>query len=374
MASANIAEPDKSLTEQAVAWLEERLPPGWSVDVAARDHDLALPPEDRKLSLKGPGNSSAAIAVEERSSISPRGVLELLPQVRTARNMGAHLPLLVIAPWISARTQELLAEQGLSYIDISGNALLRIDNPPFYLQTEGSKRNPAPSERGRAKLRGAKAGRLIRLLADVRPPYGVGELAEATGLAPGYVSRLLDALYGEALIERSPRGPVESVDIAGLLRRWASSYDVFDSNDTRTFIARIGVDELLADLMGKSADEARLAITGSLAASRLAPVTSPAMLLAYCDFPAKVASRLDLLEAEEGANVVLMRPFDPVVWKRCSMEGGLRFVAPSQVAVDCLTGNGRMPAEGEALLEWMLAHEDEWRAGSLQEPQIPNRA
>ena len=30
-----------------------------------------------------------------------------------------------------------------------------------------------------------------------------------------------------------------------------------------------------------------------------------------------------------------------------------RYVAPSQAVVDCLTGTGRMPAEGEAVLEWM---------------------
>ena len=30
-----------------------------------------------------------------------------------------------------------------------------------------------------------------------------------------------------------------------------------------------------------------------------------------------------------------------------------------------LTGNGRMPSEGEALLNWMLANEQEWRLNSL---------
>jgi hypothetical protein len=63
-----------------------------------------------------------------------------------------------------------------------------------------------------------------------------------------------------------------------------------------------------------------------------------------------------------------------VAWERGSSEKGLRFAAPSQVAVDCLTGNGRMPAEGEALLEWMLANESEWRAESLQELRTTARS
>lgn len=365
--SANTLESGQTLTDQAVAWLQERLPRGWSVEATPpASLDLALPLPDSKISLRGPNGTITTVAVEERQSVSPRTVLSLLsPRVQTARNMGAHLPLLVVAPWLSRRTQQLLAEQDLSYIDLTGNALLRIDNPPFYLQTVGSARNPAPKERGRAQLRGAKAARLIRLLMDVRPPYGAGEIAEATKLAPGYISRLLDTLYREALIERSPRGPVESVDVPGLLRRWASSYDVFKTNDATTFIARSGVDELLAAVKGNPDIGSRLAVTGSVAASRLAPVTAPAMLLAYCDFPVELAGELELLEADEGANVTLLKPFDSVVWERTSTQIGLRFAAPSQVAVDCLTGNGRMPAEGEALLEWMQAKEVDWRLDAI---------
>jgi hypothetical protein len=36
-----------------------------------------------------------------------------------------------------------------------------------------------------------------------------------------------------------------------------------------------------------------------------------------------------------------------------------------QLVVDCLSGSGRMPAEGEAVLEWMQANESEWRFPSL---------
>lgn len=191
------------------------------------------------------------------------------------------------------------------------------------------------------------------------------ELAAATNLAPGYVSRLLDTLYREALIERSPRGPIESVNVPGLLRRWANSYDVFKTNGTETFVAA-GIDRLLPKLAEDPGAETRTAITGSFAAARLAPVASPAMLLIYCDAPPLLARDFELLPADEGANVALLQPFDSIVWQRTSIENGLRYAAPSQVAVDCLTGNGRMPAEGEALLEWMQNNQDIWRLPSLE--------
>lgn len=72
-----------------------------------------------------------------------------------------------------------------------------------------------------------------------------------------------------------------------------------------------------------------------------------------------------MLPADEGADIAFLRAFGPVVWERTTVENGVGYVAPSQVAVDCLTGTGRMPAEGEALLSWMTANEDAWRAGSL---------
>ena len=140
----------------------------------------------------------------------------------------ATSPLLVVAPWLSKRTQELLAAEEINFIDLTGNARIELANPTVYISSSGAARNPAPSPAGRARVTGYKAARLVRLLADVRPPYGVRELAEAAKLAPGYVSRLLEALDREALVERPRRGQVEAVDVPGLLRRWAETYDVLE--------------------------------------------------------------------------------------------------------------------------------------------------
>lgn len=212
--------------------------------------------------------------------------------------------------------------------------------------------------------------RLIRLLTDVSPPYRLGDLATAAGLAPGYVSRSLDTLYDEALIERSPRGPVEKVEVAGLIRRWANSYDVLKTNRVDSFITPNGIKMTLNELSNYPSEEPRFAITGSVAATRLAPITAPALLLAYCDDPEVLARDLGLLPASEGANVALLKPFDPVVWRGIDSDDGLNFVAPAQIAVDCLTGNGRMPAEGEAILGWMAENEDAWRLRKLPDPEL----
>ncbi len=329
------------------------------------------PPEDvlanATIDLRAPNGTSTTFAVEAKQSFGPRDVERLSGGLsRTIRSIAGFIPILVVAPWLSARTRELLVGDSINFIDLTGNAFINLANPGLYIKADGATRNPQPAPRGRATVRGPKAARLIRLLVDVRPPYGVGEIAAATGLAAGYVSRLLDALDREALIERARRGRVDSVDIAGLLRRWAESYDVLRTNEAAFFLAPSGAKEVLARLAERS-DSTQVTITGSFAASRLAPVAAPALLLAYSNDIETVAGDLGLLPADEGANVALLRAFDPVVWERCSEDSGVRYVAPSQAVVDCLTGNGRMPAEGEALIAWMAENEPGWRLSSIED-------
>jgi hypothetical protein len=200
---------------------------------------------------------------------------------------------------------------------------------------------------------------------DVRPPFGVREIASVTEVAVSYVSHLLDFLDQEALIERSKRGRVESVDIPRLVRRWGNEYDVYRTNQTSSYLARQGAQQVLEQIRGDAALGDAVVVTGSFAAVRLAPVAAPALLTLYINDADAVAVPLDLLPADEGSNVALLSPYDRVVWDRTSTEDGISYAAPSQVAVDCLTGNGRMPAEGEALLTWMTGNESTWRLPAL---------
>jgi hypothetical protein len=322
---------------------------------------------DAALDVKGNNGTVATLAVEARRSFEPRDVDALLSGLaRSLGSLAGYIPILAVAPWLSPRTQERLEAEGINFVDLTGNALVALDNPTLYLRTYGAQRNPAPTARGRARVRGPRAARLVRLLVDVRPPYGIRELAAASGLTPGYVSELVDALDREALVDRERRGGVRAVDVAGLLRRWAESYDVFATNAASSFLAPAGPAAALRALDEKGYADSVL-VTGSFAAVRRAAVAAPALLCVYCRDPAAIAQGLGFLPADPGAgaNVALLQPFDDVVWDRTERDGEVAYAAVSQVTVDCLTGNGRMPAEGEALLAWMGEHEDEWRAGRL---------
>jgi hypothetical protein len=355
----------ENLIEEAIAWLRTRLPSNWEIQPSGQVELLSGNGRaDAAVEIRTPG-VYATLAIEAKRSLGPREVAGLFGSVgRTLRALNPTIPILLVAPWLSPRTRALLASEGVNYLDLTGNALVHLENPALFIQSQGADRDPSPTPRGKARVRGPKAGRLIRTLVDVRPPYGVRELAEATGLAPGYISRLLDSLDDDALVERSKRGRVESVDIAGVLRRWVENYELFSSNDAATFLAPRGATQALSALANLS-ETGPSAVTGSFAAVRYAPIAAPALLIVYNETPTALAAALEMIPADSGTNVVVLRPFDPVVWERTAEQDGIRYVSPSQVVVDCLTGNGRMPSEGEALLNWMLANEQEWRLNSL---------
>jgi hypothetical protein len=77
--------------------------------------------------------------------------------------------------------------------------------------------------------------------------------------------------------------------------------------------------------------------------------------MVYVDDPERAAGSLKLRPTDAGVNVMLLSPFDSVVFDRTWKDDSTTFVAPSQAAVDLLTAPGRSPAEGEAILEWMAS-------------------
>lgn len=368
---ANMELIENEMVKAAVDWLRSRLPENWEIGPTSRQMPTPRSGRvDAAIDLKSPNGIYTTVVVEAKKSFSPRDVDQLLGSLgRTLRNLAGNIPILVVSPWLSDGSRKRLRSEGINYIDLTGNSLLRLDNPTVFIETEGAWKDPSPLPRGRARLQGPKAGRVVRTLVDIHPPYGVRELAAASQLTPGYVSRLLATLDAEALVERTTRGGIVSVDIGGLIRRWANSYDSFRTNQAVTYLAPLGASQTLVRLVSI---RQRTAVTGSFAAARLAAVAGSALLIIYCDDPAAVADELELIPTDEGANVVLLKPFDPVVWERTSVEAGVRYVAPSQVAVDCLTGNGRMPAEGEAILQWMTDNEELWRQTAL--PAVSKKA
>lgn len=349
------------LIAMATAALTSRLGDEWTVRRADRrvvGSDLPRP--DEVWSVVAPGGEEALQRVVAVRQVYPRDIRKWLALSREEAPVGSYL---LVAQYLTPGSREILEEAGVNYIDAAGNVLVRLDRPAVLLRERGDGARRPSAEGPMRSLRGGKAARIVRALCDLTPPLSAGDLAAAAGTTAGYVSKVLALLDLEALVERRPRGPVETVDRPALLRRWAADYGLLSSNTCRLYLAPQGITAFQRDIaaVARRREDFRYALTGSFAASRRAPVAPPSLLFCYVDDTAWVAEETGLIAASGAGNVYLCGPFDPVVFERTWEEAGSVFAALSQVAVDCLTGPDRMPSEGEALIDWMAAHEGAWR-------------
>jgi hypothetical protein len=356
--------------------IESRLPPKWRLRAKRRDAAKMSGP-DAVFELKAPNGTTVKIVVEAKRTAGPATVERSLSQLRV---YAKERPSMLVAPYIPPSSRAMLADAGVGYADLTGNLLVRTDEPPVLLRDVGSTdRNPWRIPTSVDSLRGATAGRIVRALCDFRPPLGVRELGKRAGASAGYTSRLLAFLEGERLIERAVsrvdmpgsdfvestavgyerRGPVVSVDWSALIQRWTQEYSFTDRQPMQLLEPR-GLPTFLKRLKSLSS---RYALTGPLVAQRVAPV-APALTatLFVDDMPGFVRSS-DLRVVQRGGNVLIAEPFDEVAYARGDTEDGLNYVAFSQGLADLRTIPGRAESEAAELERWMAANESRWRRG-----------
>ncbi len=359
--TAERLEREVDVLRRTVSVLQERLPPGWT---ATASYDV--PDENRRridavVELAAPDRSRVRLVAECKRAVVRRDLPAVLVQLETARASvpPPTVPVLV-SRYLSASVRDWLDENDVSYVDATGNLRLVSGDPAIYLRDRGADRDPwrGPG-RPRGTLRGEPAARVVRALADFCPPMPVTALVKRSGASTGATYRVLDFLEQEALLTRGTRGVVEQVPWRRLLERWSEEYGFQQDNAVSRFVQPRGLPALLTGLAATSG--LRYAVTGSLAAQRWAAYAAPRLATVYVDDVAAAGELLGLREVDSGANVLLAAPVSEVAFQRTSEIDGVTYAAPSQVAVDLLTGPGRNPAEGQALLAWMETDECTWR-------------
>jgi hypothetical protein len=337
----NITPTDNIVLRETIAQLQRCLPLHWTTAVSVKTNDQA----DARMTIKTPSGASAALAIGARQQLDPRFVTALADGLKATAADG----FLVVAPFLGERTRERLDQVGVGYVDLTGNMRLSLDRPTVFIRTAGAERSPWRQGRAARALDGIKACRLVRALCDGTPPFGVRALAARAGTDPGYVSRLLEQLDREELIERTPRGPVTAVDVAGLLRRWTVDYRFEDANRAFPCAHPHGVPATLARLAAASFP---YAITGRAGAAALLDSALPASLTVYVDNPERVARTVGARPVDDSraANLILLQPFDGIVFEETWERDGLRFAARAQIVADLLGSRPPGPAQADAVL------------------------
>lgn len=353
----NEAPSETELLREIPKRLQRTLPERWKVlprEIRkGRDHGI-----DARLELRPPGRKQGlhlGIVVQRR--LEARKARLLVEEIRDEWAESGWT-LLVATPFLSPRTRETLRKLGVSFLDSTGNLELRIDEPVVMIRLEGARKDPWPERRRLRSLKGPASARVVRALVDLPPPFQQREIGELSGASAPTVSRVVRILHLEAFLQMDDGGRIEWVDWKEILGRWTEDYDVLKTHRVRSFLEPRGLDALLRKLRER---EVPHAVTGILAARRWGNFGQARNAMAYVDAPSHAAELLGLKEVEAGSNVILMEPFDSVVFQRAAEEDGITYCAASQVAADLMTGPGRGPSMAELMLRWMEGNEDVWR-------------
>ncbi|WIY04733.1 hypothetical protein QRX60_13125 [Amycolatopsis mongoliensis] len=365
------AQDPSEILATGLAALEQLLGHGWKVTQLTNERS-SLPSAvfDARVQITPPDSSPYTELLVEvpNKPLSPRDVLnKTVPMITVLRQAQSRVALLVIAPWLSPRTQEVLREHDIAYLDLTGNVSLAITYPAIRFHTQGASRAPSKESSTRnVTLAGPRAGRIVRFLADYLPPYRASEIVTQANVSAPWVSRLLGQLEDQLLIQREGRDIVE-VRWPELLRARADAYTLLRPGNHEQMVAPSGavaVLDRLRNVPPPLSGNSNIAVTGSYAARTIAPRTVGGQLMLYVDhLPHSIdewQEQLGLIRVDEHADVLLLRAPDTAVFDRYRIVDGVAQVGYSQLVLDCLAGTGRMPAEGETILA-VLADDESWR-------------
>jgi hypothetical protein len=289
-------------------------------------------PEERGVDMIVELPHGRRLVVECKSSGRSADVAAAARQALAYAQEG-DLPVVVV-PYMGEAGARAAAAEGVGWIDLSGNARLR--DRDLFVRVEG-RPNRYPS-RGRPSSPFAPvSSRLTRqLLEDPDRWWRQAELARATGLDDGRISKLVSRLEELELLERDgsrlrPRDP------AALLDAWAADYR-FDSHDVLAcHFTGIGL-ELAQDVAHHlAAADIRYALTGLPAAWLLDGFAQFRLVSIFVDDdPRTVADALDARAEPRGANLQLIGPNDTGVFVGAGTIRGTDVVSPVQAYLDLL--------------------------------------
>lgn len=280
------------------------------------------------VDLLGEGHGRSWI-FEVKKSSSPGLV------AAAAERLGLHsddeLRILVV-PFMTAAGEKAARELSLNWVDLSGNAHIR--DELLYIGVKGQPNRFVAPGRPSSPF-ATKSARITRiLLLEPERWWRRKQLALATDLNSGQVSRVVKRLLGEGLLEQEnyeirPRRP------EALLDAWKDEYR-FDRHEVlRGHLSGTGVEvaRSLEDRLGEIG--CRHAFTGLPAAWAFEGFARFRLNSVFVEAdPHEIAQQVGLRMNDRGANVQLIVPDDQGVFIGARMAEGLECVARVQAYLD----------------------------------------
>jgi hypothetical protein len=297
------------------------------------------------------------VVVNQSTAAAPIAAAAKKAKAYATRIRRRALPLVAV-PFMGEVGRKVCEEMGVGWLDLSGNA--HIVAPGMRMIVEGKPNRFKTVGRPRS-LFAPKSSRIVRwLLVHAGEFVTQREIARATGLDEGMVSRLVARLTTEDYIIRDERGSIRAKDPTLLLDDWREAYQFSKHTLLRGQVAARSGDALLRSVADTLSErEIEHAATGLAAAWALTRFAAFRIATVYliADPSPELLRQLGFREDARGANLWLAVPNDAGVFQGAVEKNGIRCAHPVQVYVDLKDHPERAAEAAERLRAELLT----WR-------------
>jgi len=287
------------------------------------------------------------IIAELFTSGQPRYARILIDRIRLSNIHESYC--VFIAPFISAKTGELLKKHDIGYLDFAGNCLISFDG--IHIEKKGNK-NPFFTKRIFYSLYQAKASRVLRiLLSSPKDPWKLDRLAQEAEVSLGHAYNVKRELLDREWASAESDGLILT-EPAELLKNWAKHYK-YERNTIFSFYSLqnpFSLERSLNDICKKL--DIQYALSDFAGAARIAPFVRYHRVSSYvAGRVEEIARLLDLKKVTSGENISLMLPYDNGVFYDNRIIQGIHVVSPLQLYLDLMGSSWRGTEAAELIYE-----------------------
>lgn len=306
---------------------------------------------DYRISVQGQ-SFTQFILLEIKTLGTPKSIRQAVNSLSRQLQNDPMTYGVIVAPYISAKSDAICKEAGIGYVDLSGNCSIAFQQ--VYIRRENMA-NRYPFKTSLSSIYSPKSERILRVLLGY--PYQVWkavDLADEAQVSLGMITQVGKKLIEEEWLKKSSHG-IALIQPESLLEDWTNHYTI-----RRNILNQYYSVKSLQNIEKDVADRCNTlnipyALTGFSACNRLAPMVrgQRAMIYVSRDFDL-VAENVGLKPVNSGANVILIQPYDDGVYWNGKLIDDLQIVDPVQAYLDVKKNPGRGEEAADFLLQEVI--------------------
>jgi hypothetical protein len=217
---------------------------------------------------------------------------------------------IVLARYLSPDKQKKCKDEGINFIDLSGNVFLVYGD--LYIERIGFPNRFPEKRKGRGPFSDKASLILRKLLSQKKQLWGIRELAESIGLDPGYVSRMAKELEKRNYAVRV-NSKIRIRNSKAILDDWVHEYNYKKNRAIKIFSLAGSPGEIIEELRQlKISEKINYALSLHAGASLISPHAVFDSIHIYVQHRKDAEyfiKHLKLNSVDQGENVVFLLPY-----------------------------------------------------------------